>query len=179
MATAMIRSKPRLIPLLLPILAAACSSPGSYPSLEQRPVERISGSAKPVAGPPAASSPALPPASANLATRLDSLVASARDADQQFQANRPAAERAVAAAGNVASDSWSTASVALARLESSRSQAMIALAELDTLYVDARTSAPAEDPSSAKNIAAARDQVNDWVAAQDRVLNDLNARLRS
>lgn len=173
----MIRAKAHLLPALLPILAAACSSAGSYPSLELRGVERMSGSATPVAGEAAPPAPALPPASADLATRLDGLVAAAREADQQFQANRPIAERAVASAGDVASDSWSSASVALARLESSRSSAMAALADLDTLYVDARTSAPLEETPSARAIAAARDQVSGWVASQDKVIESLASRL--
>jgi hypothetical protein len=175
----MIRAKARLLPVLLPLLAAACSTAGTYPSLAQRDFERIGGSATPVAGEAEPPAPPLPPPSADLVTRLDGLVAVARDADGRFQANRPAAERAVAAAGNIASDSWSTASVALARLESSRSSAMEALADLDALYIDARTDAPLEETPSAKAIAVARDQVDGWVAAQDDVIADLTARLPS
>ncbi|MCT2398276.1 hypothetical protein [Novosphingobium mangrovi (ex Huang et al. 2023)] len=173
----MFRAKARLLPALLPMMAAACSTAGSYPSLGLRDFERIDGSATPVAGVAELPAPPLPPASADLVTRLDGLVAVARDADLQFQTNRPAAERAVAAAGGIASDSWSSASVALARLESSRSSAMEALADLDALYVDARTAAPLEETPSAKAIAAARDQVDGLVAAQDKVIEGLAARL--
>ncbi|MCJ2187744.1 hypothetical protein [Novosphingobium beihaiensis] len=177
----MIRAKARLplvppailLALPLALLASACSTAGRYPSLALRDVER----AKPVAGDPAPPVRPLPPASASLVTRLDGLVAIARDADRQFQAQRPAAERAVGAAGDVGSDSWSTASVALASLESSRSNAMAALGDLDTLYVDARTAGALEETPSAKAIAAARDQVNGWVAAQDDVIAHLSARL--
>ena len=166
-----------MLSVLLPMLAAACSSAGTYPSLGLRDVERASASAEPVPGetpPPAAP---LPPASASLATRLGSLVAMAQTADQQFQASRPAAERAVADAGPVASDSWSTASIALASLESSRSNAMTALADLDTLYVDARTAAPLEETPSIETIAAARDQVSGLVSAQNAVIARLAAHL--
>ncbi|SFF75164.1 hypothetical protein SAMN05518801_101236 [Novosphingobium sp. CF614] len=175
----MIRAKARLLPALLPILAAACSTDGHYPSLGLRGVERSGGSATPVAGEAAPPAPALPPASADLVTRLDGLVAVAREADRRFQADRGPAERAVAAAGNVASDSWSSAGVALARLESSRSNAMVALADLDTLYVDARVAAPIAESPSTSAIAAARDEVSGWVAAQDKVIESLAARLRS
>lgn len=177
--TAMIRAKASLLPVLLPFMAAACSTTGNYPSLEQRDWERISGTAKPAPGQEGPATPALPPASADLTTRLDGLVAVARAADQQFQTDRPAAEQAVAKAGAMASDSWSTASIAIARLESSRSKAMVALADLDTLYVDARTAAPLEQSPSAKAIATAREQVSDWVAAQNQVIASLNAHLAS
>lgn len=172
----MIRAKARLLPTLLPMLAAACSTAGHYPSLAVRDVERQSGTASPIAGESATPAPALPPASADLVTRLDGLVAMARDADGQFQANRPTAERAVAAAGAPASDSWSAASIALARLEASRSQAMLALADLETLYVDSRT---AQATPGADAIASARDQVQAWVTEQDKVLASLSSRLRT
>lgn len=177
--TCMIRTRPRLLIAVLPFLAAACSTAANYPSLALRDVERGSGQAMPVAGEAATPAPALPPAGADLATRLDGLVAAARAADQQFQTNRPAAERAVATAGATTSDSWSSASVALAELEASRSQAMVALAELDTLYVDARSAGPAEETPNARAISAARDQVGSWVAEQDKVIASLSARLKN
>lgn len=178
----MTRAKARLLPVL-PLIGAllataACSTANTYPSLAQREVERVGGSAAPAggeAGPPA---PVQPPASADLVTRLDGLVAMAREAERQFQSNRPAAERAVASAGERASDSWSAASVALARLESSRSSAMTALADLDTLYADARDKAPLGESPSTAAIGAARAQVSGWVDGQDRVIAALDARLK-
>lgn len=175
----MIRTHARFLAVALPMLAAACSTAGSYPSLAMRDVERGTRHAMPVMGQTAPPLPALPPASADLTTRLDGLVAVARAADQQFQSNRPAAERAVAAAGNTASDSWSSATIALAKLESSRSQSMVALAELDTLYIDTRSAGPTEESPSAKAIAAARDEVGGRVAEQDKVIAGLAARLQS
>ena len=177
MAAFMIRAKARLLTVLLPMMAAACSTAGSYPSLAQRDVERVSGRAEPVPGDTAPEAPAPPPASADLVTRLTGLVALAREADKQFQANRPAAERAVAAAGGRATDSWSSASVALALLETSRSSAMVALADLDTLYVNARTDAALERTPTTEAIATARDEVNGWIDAQDAVIARLSARL--
>lgn len=71
-----------------------------------------------------------------------------------------------------ASESWAVASVALADLESARSEAMIALADLDQHYAAARIAG-----SDANAIAAARDKVTGWIAEQDRVLADLRGRL--
>lgn len=180
--TLMIRVKARLplLSLALPLtmLASACSTAGTYPSLALRDVERASGRANPAAGATGAPAAPLPPASADLVTRLDGLVAAAREANRQFQSNRPAAEQAVAAAGSSGSDSWSTASVALARLESSRSSAMVALGDLDTLYVEARTDGALEETPGTTAIAAARDQVEGWVAGQNAVIAALSAKLR-
>ena len=173
--TAMIRAKARLLPVLLPILATACSTAGVYPTLETRDVERITGTATPVAGEP---SPADTPApAADLVSRLDRLVAQAREADQQFRASRPAAEQATAAADGTGGDGWSSASVALARLESSRSQAMVALADLDGLYAEARSGPATGETADARAIAAARQEVGGLVAAQDEVIERLARRL--
>lgn len=174
----MTRAKARFLTAFLPILASACASTGAYPSLAEREVERISGSGTPVAGEAEAPAPALPPASADLVTRLEGLVAIARDADRQFQSSRAVAERAVASAGATASDSWSSASVALAKLQLSRSQAMVALGDLDTLYADARDAAPTDLTPTTQAIATARDQVIDWVEGQDAVIARLEARLQ-
>lgn len=169
----------RLLPIaLLPFAAGACSTASDYPSLAVRDVERVSGTAKPAADDASAPLPVLPPASAGLVSRLQGLVAVAQAADRQFQAERPSAERAAAAAGSLGSDSWSSASVALARLEASRSQAMIALADLDTLYADARDAAPLEPSPSAQAIGDARAQVSGWVEAQDAVIERLSARVK-
>jgi len=72
----------------------------------------------------------------------------------------------------VASESWSQATVALASLESRRSDAMIALAELDPLYVKERI-----DGGDGGAIAAVRDQITAWVADEDAVLADLRGRV--
>lgn len=172
----------RIALLLLPVLplgAAACSTTGRYPSLAQRDVERVSGSAAPAQADAEPAIPAMPPASADLVTRLAGLVKVAEGADAQFQANRPAAERAAAAAGDTGSDSWASASVALARLETSRSAAMTALAELDTLYADAREQSPLEESPSSTAIGEARARVAALVDAQDATLRKLATRLRT
>jgi hypothetical protein len=182
----MTRVKVRLLSLLLPLGIAACSTSGGYPSLALRDVERPAepgaarpgGSATPATGDAAPEAPALPPASADLVTRLAGLVKVAQEADQRFQTNRPAAERAIAASGSLGSDSWSTASVALATLESSRSSGMTALAELDTLYADARDAAPVGESPAVTAIGTARTQVAALLDAQDAVLASLSRRLK-
>jgi hypothetical protein len=187
----MTRVTVRFLSLLLPLGIAACANSGGYPSLALRDVERASetgaatsGAAKPggsaaaAPGDQAPAIPALPPASADLVTRLATLVKIAQDADRQFQANRPAAERAIAASGAVGSDSWSSASIALGTLESSRSSGMSALAQLDTLYADARDVAPVEESPSATAIGAARTQVAALIDAQDAALATLSGRLK-
>ncbi|WP_429277614.1 hypothetical protein [Novosphingobium gossypii] len=175
----MTRAKARLLTLILPFGMAACSTGGSYPSLAIRDVERPSGTATAASGTQADAAPVLPPASADLVTRLAGLVKVAQDADTRFQSNRTAAERAVAAAGSAGSDSWSSATVALARLESSRSAAMTALAELDTLYADARDKAPLGESPTSQAIGDARSKVAALVNAQDQAINALSSRLRT
>ncbi|MBT0669937.1 hypothetical protein HT136_16345 [Novosphingobium profundi] len=156
-------------------LLAACSSTGTYPSLAIREVETRM-QAQPAKA-DAEAAPALPSPDADLTTRLDGLVAVARSANTRFAQKRPAAERAVAASGNRASDAWSAAQIALADLESSRSAAMTALADLDQLYFAARDEAPLETSPKAEAIAAAREQVQGWIADEDAVITKLSGRL--
>ncbi|MFT4056818.1 MAG: hypothetical protein QM681_20100 [Novosphingobium sp.] len=172
-------SAPAILCGVLSLAMTACSASGGYPSLAQRDVERVSGTASAAPGDSAQTAPALPPASADLVTRLAGLVKVAEQADRQFQSNRPAAERASASAGSTGSDSWSGASVALAKLESSRSSGMTALAELDVLYADARDKAPVEESPEVKAIADARAQVAALLDAQDKVLAGLAGRLKT
>ncbi|WP_232730123.1 hypothetical protein [Novosphingobium kunmingense] len=166
--------RPILLAATVPLLLSACSSAqGDFPSLARRPAERVSGTA-PVA--PSTEAPAPAPVDPQLAGTLDGMVAQARAADAKFRANAPRARALVgAAAGSaVASESWAVATVALADLESQRSQAMIALADLDALYA-----AKGIERADTTAIAAARDRVITIVSEQDQVLADLKGRLRS
>lgn len=181
----MIRRTARCLPAILPLLLAACADTGGYPSLALRDYERGSeracGTAKPVVAASEPAAPALPPASADLRSRLDGLVSAAQEADRQFQAQQATAERAVArtAGAAPASDPWASAQVALAKLETTRSAAVAALAELDMLYADARNSAPDEISPSTEAIGDARSRVSELVARQDGVIAALSARLRT
>ncbi|WP_288484143.1 hypothetical protein [uncultured Novosphingobium sp.] len=173
----MIRASARLIVPTTLLMLAGCAGSAEYPSLAIRDVERVQGSASPA--PDAADAiPALPPASADLTTRLAGLVETARQSHTRFQSRQAATERAVAAAGATASDSWSSAQVALSDLQTSRSGALTALAELDQLYVDERAAHPEQVSPAAATIATARDQVNGWVSAETSVISRLEARIR-
>ncbi len=173
----MIRASARLIVPTTLLMLAGCAGSAEYPSLAIRDVERVQGSASPA--PDAADAiPALPPASADLTTRLAGLVETARQSHTRFQSRQAATERAVAAAGATASDSWSSAQVALSDLQTSRSGALTALAELDQLYVDERAAHPEQVSPAAATIATARDQVDGWVSAETSVISRLQARIR-
>lgn len=166
-----------LAPVLGALLLAGCAASTDYPSLAVRDVERVQGSGVPAAG-SANAIPVLPPASADLTTRLAGLVDVARQAHARFTARQGATERAVAGAGGSRSDGWTAAEVALSDLQTSRSGALTALAELDQLYVDERTAHPEQVSPAATAIGTARDQVESWVSAQTAVISRLDARLR-
>jgi hypothetical protein len=166
-----------LFPLGAAMLLPACAASTAYPSLAVRKVERVEGSGMPAAGSVNAV-PALPPASADLTTRLAGLVDVARKAHAAFQARQANAERAVAAAGAARGDAWTSAEVALSDLQTTRSSALTALAELDQLYVDERAAHPEQVSPAAAAIGAARDQVDGWVSAENAVADRLAARLK-
>jgi hypothetical protein len=172
----MMRARTSLLAATLIVTLAACSADTTnYPSLARRPAERKVGSPAPLTPAPVVTAP-----DSRLPARLAALVEQARDAHNRFAARRDSAERAVAGGSGAGqgSESWATASVALADLESARSDAMIALADLDELYAARRTASGA--PGSGDDwatIAAARDQVIALIGEEDRVLADLRGRL--
>lgn len=159
-----------LIAATLP-LGACASGQESFPSLARRPIERISAAA-----PVAATTDVPPPAppSAAVLNQIDLALAQARDADASFRQHENRTRQLVIAArtATIASEGWSVATIAVSDLESSRSNAMIALADLDALYAKARVGG--EDTIA---IGAARDQVIATIRQQDAVLADLKAAL--
>lgn len=174
----MIRTRKWLLPAALTLTLTACASGKEYPSLALRPAERISGDTKAVT--PEPSPPPAPP-SQQFTSRLSQLLEQARDAHQRFASRRGNVERLVAGAGGGAlgGESWSVASAALADLEGARSDAMIALAELDRLYAsESIAAAETGNTGNADAAAAAREQVNAWLAEEDGVLAALHGRLR-
>jgi hypothetical protein len=156
--------------LLLP-LAAACTTPeGEYPSLAIRDAERVTGTLQP------ASAPYVPPPTPTaVLDRLDRLAAEAASAHRAFLTEAPAARNAVAAASGAefGSDGWARASVALAGLEGARSKAMIALADLDRLMVDA-----AVQGGELERIVAVRNAVTAQVDEQNATIEALARSLR-
>lgn len=173
-------------------LLAGCASSEEFPSLAWRPAEligekslasadhaestpaRIAGSGAPAvpAGDAAVTQVAV---SADLSARLAQLGEAARAANERFSGKRSRAVSLASAARGAAqgSEAWAVATVAMADLESARSDVMISLGELDRLYAAARV-----DGGDGGAIAAVRDQVTAWVADEDAVLADLGGRLK-
>lgn len=164
----------------LALLLTACGGDGGYPSLARRDAEQVTGTAEPAPGPTEQAPPA--PPSPELSSRLAQLVAKARGAHQRFTGEQGRTERLVAGARGaaVASESWSVATVALASLESARSEAMISLADLDTLNASERIAAAGGgSQSDLAAVTAARNQVIALVAQEDAVLSRLRGAVRA
>ena len=164
-----------LLLAVLPGLGACATSSDRYPSLAIREVERAEGRFEPIASTPLAVPEVALPAGGSLAERLTALGAAANVAHRSFLADALTATRhANAAAGAaIGSDTWATAQVALAGLDSARSATAIALADLDTLMV--ANAVQAQDVSA---IEVVRQQVLAQVGEQDEVLARLRAQVR-
>ena len=162
-------------PLLAAVLmlGACATDKGEYPSLARRPAERITATFGAPAAPVEVVLPA-PPAA--VTGQLGGLVGAAQTADAKFRAREARARSTVSAAGRakMGSESWGTATIAVAELEAARAATMLALANLDTLYNDTRVRG--EDPGQ---IGAARDTVTGLISRQDQVLGELRSRLGS
>ena len=154
--------------VMLAMASGGCAtSPGDYPSLALRDAERVTGSLAPATPPPIAPVPEPPSATLD---RIDSLAGEARGAHRAFEQEAPAAHRAVdAARGHGAgTENWARAQVALAGLEASRSRAMIALADLDRLYV-----AAAIEGQAVTRMEAVIGEISTLIAAQNATLDAL------
>jgi hypothetical protein len=153
---------------LLVILAAlsGCKSAADdgYPSLAIRPAERATGTLQPATP---YIPPPTPPAVSDRLVQLGNEVASAHHA---FEEAAPAARSTVTAArgSGPGSEAWSVAQVAIAGLESTRSRAMIALADLDRLYVAAAT-----DGGELTRIASVRDAAMAQVEQENATISGL------
>lgn len=161
-----------LAPVLLLATLGACTTASSdYPSLALRDAERATGTFQPVAAPPYVP----PPTPAAVLDRLDQLAAQATSAHRAFQANTAGVRTLVSGARGTTpgSEAWARAQVAVAGLQADRSRAMIALADLDRLMVDA-----ALQGAELERIVSVRDGVTAQVEDQDRVIDALLADLR-
>lgn len=146
--------------LLLPVLAGCAATPDTYPSLAIRDVERVTGTADPVAA-----APYVPPATPQgVLDRVEQLRLQAQAADAAFQREEQANRGAISGLGGASegSDAWARGIAALAELEGRRSQTMVHLADLDRLFVDA-----AVEGAEVARIGAARDEVAALVSRQD------------
>lgn len=167
MACGMSFSKP-LLPLCAAVflLAGCAKDQTSYPSLAIRDAERVGGTFQPVEPEPFVPAPQNPQA----LQQIDSLMASAREAHGRFTAATERVQRQVRSASGSAreSEAWILAQVAIADLESIRSEAMISLADLDRIHTDAKT----EERETAE-AAAAQAEVQQLVSAEDEVITSL------
>ncbi len=163
----------RATALVLPaLLLQACSASDGYPSLAIRDSERVSvtmavpddAGFTPVATPPAT------------IENLDLLAANAMAADEQFQAAAGDVESAVnqAAGAAIGSEEWAVAQVEIAGLESLRSDTMLALADIDRIFVNAVVDGAEFDAAEQK-----RDEIARIVSEQDRVIAALLTMLGS
>jgi hypothetical protein len=158
------------------LAGCATARDDGFPSLALRDAERVTGTLAP---PPPPARPSIVPEAA--VSRLASLRAQALTAHQTFGQGRARAGALVQAARGAAvgSESWAVAQVALAGLEATRSQAMVALADVDRLYVTASESASATGGSAELDtVVRARDEVSGWIAQEDAVLAGLRGSLR-
>ena len=129
-------------------------------------MERVTGTLEPVEA-----KPYVPPATPDeVLDRLDQLAAEAASAHQAFLAEVPAARRVASAArgAEIGTDGWARASVAVAGLEGARSRAMVALADLDRLLVDA-----AIEGGALERIVAVRNTVTAQVDEQNATIASL------
>lgn len=151
---------------------AGCAAAEGYPSLAVRDSERVSGAFE---APPAAIYTPAPPEAATIA-QLDELALSARSAHASFLSQAGEARTPVrsAAGAPVGSLEWSAAQVAIARLESTRSNALVALADIDRLYV-----AAALEGGDLSRLEEARAEVAALVEQEERLLTEMLATLGS
>lgn len=155
-----------LVFALLPLVSACAGAGEDYPTLAVRDVERAGGMMEVEPAPPP------PPPAPSTLTSLDDLAATARAAHAEFLAAAPRARTLASAASGAArgSERWAVAQVAIADLESKRSDAMIALADMDRIFVEAATSATATD-----SISEVRSEIDALVAEEDAVIQSLLA----
>ena len=157
----------RIAPLLGALALCACST-ASYPSLAQRPGETTPHPAPQTAP----TSPASVPT-----PQLAAWLADAQTAHARFTAALPAARAALAAAQSAprGSEAWSTANLALAQLETLRTDLGITQAALESSYAQDRL-ALTHSPS-APQIAATRDAITTLTTAEDEILAALRRQL--
>jgi hypothetical protein len=174
----MSRASTRLAVLILPATLGACASAGGvYPSLAIRQAERVSGSAMPAEPAP---QPPPPPLAAGTGERITQAVEQARKAHAAFSAGVAGTTSAVSAArgARAPADSWIAAQVALASLQSLRSRAVIAQADMEVMFAQERLAEPDRITPTAQALIEAREQIGGWVEEQNRTIARLASLIR-
>lgn len=148
------------------LLGACASASEDYPSLAMRDSERITGTM--AVAEPASYEPA--PTAQTALESLAVLNQQARAAHAEFVAAAPAASRTAQAARNagVGTQAWSDAQVAIAELESQRGQLLIALADLDRIYVSTSNAGEAIAP-----VAEVRNDIAALAEEENAVISEL------
>ena len=177
-ATSRMRAPSALIATLL-VLAGCSGTGGGYPSLAIRDIERVSGTAQPVQ--PETQVPVAPPVSEALDQRIARLTQQARTAHATFQSRAGSAARTVAVGrgSRAPADRWVASQIAVAELQALRSVAMIALADLDTLFTQERLAFSGEPSPAAQALDRARQQIGAWVEEEDQVIARLAGQIAS
>ncbi len=154
------------------LLSGCASSKAIYPSLAIRDGERVQATFTSNAQQQIQPERASP--SNDMAARLLELQATASRAHQMFLDAAPGATALVIGASNaaLASARWSDAQVALADLESARSQVAVPLGDLDLMFVDAALAFEQREA-----IDTARNKVIAILDEEDRVLAELRAKM--
>ncbi len=152
------------------LLVTACASTGDFPSLAVRDSERVTGTLE---APPAPTYTP-PPLSTATVTTLGELAERVRSAHQRFLAEAATARATVArgAGSSAGTDTWSDAQVAIAGLQAIRSDAMIALADIDRIHVD--THVVGGDAAWTEQV---RTEASALVAEEDRLIGALLGQL--
>lgn len=117
-----------------------------------------------------------PVPSAELAASVEEASAALERAHAAFMADVPGTRSIVARAAGASreSDIWARAQVSLASLDSHRSEAAIALADLDDFYTRATLSL---NPAEQAQVATARESALTKIGEEDRVLAELRDRM--
>jgi hypothetical protein len=164
-------------PVFVLLALSACNADRSrYPSLAIRPAERAYGTGQPVTPTPSQPLTTQLPAGASLATRVAALRDTALAAHAKFAVQQGAAVRLADAAKGSAqgTDAWSRATIALASLESARSEGMIALADLDRLFIAATEAAATGPGTDLAAITPAHREIEALLAEEDRAIAALS-----
>ena len=147
----------------------ACAAPAEdYPSLAIRDAERFVGSMAPAEA--RTYTPA--PLPADTLAQIAELERRALAAHNGFLADEPLARRRSNAArgSSPGSESWAQAQVAIAVLEGHRGDLMIALADLDRIYVDTSSAGAA-----IAGVEDARDTIAGLLRQENAVISELLA----
>jgi hypothetical protein len=164
----------RTFAIILPValLLQACSTSDGYPSLDIRDSERVSVT---MAAPDSAGFIPFPATQATI-DDLELAAANALAAHQRFVAAAGGVQAPVsrAAGAAIGSEEWAVAEIEIAGLESLRSDTMLALADIDRIFVTAVVEGEEFEAAT-----QTRDEISRMVAEQDRVIAALLATLGS